>query len=286
MKKLCLLFIILPLLCVGCGKQEYAQIVTTTLPVYEFTTELCENTPITISKLITEEVSCLHDYSAQVSQMQKIESAKVVVLSGAGLEDFLDDVLDSSRKTINASEGIDLTCSTEEHHSDHHHEQDPHIWLSPEKAKQMCVNIAANLSDIYPEYEEFFLENLLNLLSKLDELQEYGETTLQDLSCRNLITFHDGFSYFAEAFDLHLLKAIEEESGSEVSAKELVEISELITEQDIPAIFTETNGSITSARRLREETGVTVYTLDMALSGSSYFDAMQHNIDTIKEALG
>ena len=33
------------------------------------------------------------------------------------------------------------------------------------------------------------------------------------------------------------------------------------------------------------ETGAGVYQLDMAMSGSSYFDAMYHNLDTIKEAL-
>ena len=36
---------------------------------------------------------------------------------------------------------------------------------------------------------------------------------------------------------------------------------------------------------LNRETGAKIYTLDMAMAGNSYFDAMYHNIDTIKEAL-
>ena len=285
MKKLCLCLLIILLLFTGCEKPESTQIVATTLPVYEFTTQLCKGTPITVSMLITENVSCLHDYSVQVSQMQNIESAETIILSGAGLEDFLDDALRNHPQKVNAAEGIGCNHNADEHHNTHHHDEDPHLWLSPEKAKQMSVNIAANLSDIYPEYEEQFLANLMELLAKLDALQEYGENTLHDLSCRELITFHDGFSYFAEAFDLHILKAVEEESGSEISAKELVNLSKLITDLNIPAIFTETNGSVASAKALQAEMDVAVYTLDMAMSGGSYFDAMYHNINTIKEAL-
>ena len=47
--------------------------------------------------------------------------------------------------------------------------------------------------------------------AQLDALQAYGEKTLADLSCRELITFHDGFAYLAHAFDIEIVEAIEEE---------------------------------------------------------------------------
>ena len=40
------------------------------------------------------------------------------------------------------------------------------------------------------------------------------------------------------------------------------------------------------AEMIAAETGCKLYALDMAMSGDSYFTAMYHNIDTIKEALG
>ena len=106
-----------------------------------------------------------------------------------------------------------------------------------------------------------------------------------------LITFHDGFQYFSRAFDLTLLKAIEEEEGAEASAAEIQEIAGLIAEYDIPAIFTEVNGSDATANAIARETGVAVEQLDMIMSGGGtgigpYIDAMQGNIDTIVEALG
>ena len=78
MKKSCLILIVLSLFCVGCGKDTDTQIVATTLPVYESTTAICQGTDLAVSRLITEEVSCLHDYTLQVSQMRAVESADVV----------------------------------------------------------------------------------------------------------------------------------------------------------------------------------------------------------------
>ena len=293
--KLKSLLLILLLLCVigtGCTPAPTAQIAATTLPVYEFTVRLCQGTDISVTRLVTENVSCLHDYSLNVSQVRAVESAEVVVLSGAGLEEFMEDVTDKAALTIDASAGIQILGCEEAHdhgHSDddhHHHDGDPHIWLSPANAKLMAQNICRGLSAQYPQYANIFEENLTSLLADLDALQTYGEKELAGLSCRELITFHDGFTYLAQAFDLHIIEAVEEESGSEASARELILLIELTREHALPAIFTEANGSTSAAGVIAAETGVSVYTLDMVMSGDSYFEAMYHNIDTLKEALG
>ena len=101
-----------------------------------------------------------------------------------------------------------------------------------------------------------------------------------------MITFHDGFGYFAQAFDLHILEAVEEESGSEASAQELIHLIHIVEEHNLPAIFTEVNGSVSAADVIHRETDAKSFALDMAMGGDSYFDAMYKNIDTIKEAMG
>ena len=282
---------LLSLLLCGCAPSgKPAQIAATTLPVWEFTSRLCDGTPITVTRLVTEQVSCLHDYSLNVRQVKAAESAETIVISGAGLEDFLDDLLINA-SVIDASEGIPLLCGEEheeEHHHDegHHHEEDPHIWLSPVNAEAMAQNICTGLSARYPQYTQVFQNNLILLVNDLDALARYGKDTLANLQCRELITFHDGFSYFADAFGLTIVKAVEEESGSEASARDLIELVTLVEEHRIPAVFTEVSGSTSAAGIIARETGCGVFSLDMAMSGSSYFDAMYHNIDTIKEALG
>lgn len=290
MKKttLFLLFMLLLSILAGCqSTYQDVQIAATTLPVYEFTARLCEGTDLTVGRLVTESVSCLHDYTLQTSQMRMIEGADTVILSGAGLEVFLENALDTSASVIDSSVGV------HQHESDHHedghdghaHETDPHIWLSPANAQIMVENICSGLSERYPWYQSVFDANKAVLLNDLMELQRYGTETLSTLTHRQLVTFHDGFSYFAEAFDLSIVKAVEEESGSEASASELIELIEIVNTHHLPAVFTEQNGSTAAAEIICAETGSGMFALDMAMAGDSYFDAMYHNIDTVKEAL-
>ena len=83
MKKIFVFLLIILLLLTGCmSRPAPAQIAATTLPVYEFTARLCEGTPITVTRLVTEEVSCLHDYSLNVKQVKAAEAAEIIVISG------------------------------------------------------------------------------------------------------------------------------------------------------------------------------------------------------------
>ena len=88
------------------------------------------------------------------------------------------------------------------------------------------------------------------------------------------------------AFFLTILEAVEEESGSEASAKELIQLISLVEKRQIPAVFAETHGSLSAPQIISAETGVPVYLLNMGMGDSDYFEAIRTNIDTLKEALG
>ena len=96
-------------------------------------------------------------------------------------------------------------------------------------------------------------------------VEEYG--TKRGTKALGLITFHDGFQYFADAYGLTLLAAIEEEAGSEASAHEIVEITQLVREYEIPVIFTEVNGSDATAAAIARETGCQIAQLNMLMDG-------------------
>lgn len=296
MKRTCLILalaLVFGLLSGCAGQTEYADIAATTLPVYQFTSLLCQGTGLTVTRLVTENVSCLHDYSLNVRQVKAAEAAQVIVMNGAGLEDFMADIL-ADKHTIDASAGIVLLDSCHSHEDAHHqdqddhhgHEADAHIWLSPVNAMTMAENICNGLKAEYPQHAALLEENLIALRTQLLDLLDYGNQQLAELSSRDLITFHDGFTYFAHSFDLEILAAVEEESGSEASAQELITLIRLVQEHDLPAIFIEENGSPSAAGVISAETGAGIYTLNMAMSGDDYFAAMYQNIDTIKEALG
>ena len=293
MKKFTALLVVcaIVLLIPGCHPGDrQADIVATTKPVYDFTAFLCQDTGITVGQLVTENLSCLHDYTLQVRQMRMIENAKAVILSGAGLEEFLHDALHNAGHVIDTSKGISLICGGHEHEhhesEGHHHAEDPHIWLSVSNARQMAENIYNGLCDLYPEKHAQFSKNLSALQVKFDDLDTYGQKNFSNLESNKLITFHDGFAYFAQYWNLEILHSLEEESGSEASAAELKELVQLVKKHNIPAIFTEENGSTSAADIVARETGISTYHLSMGMSQKDYFETMYHNIDTIKEALG
>ena len=271
----------LALLLSGCAAQKSepsADILATTAPVAQIVGAVTAGSGLTVATLISEPVSCVHDYALSVDQMRAVEQAKHIVISGAGLEEFMADVL-TSRAVIDASEGLALLPGEEG-------ESDPHTWLAPENMIAMTRTVEAALAAEYPQHDALFAENADIWCEKLDELQSYGEQHLADLSCRRLVTFHDGFAYFAQAFGLEIAASMEIEAGSEPSARELEEIISLLQDQNIPAVFTEINGTVDAAELVSRETGCAVFSLDTAISSVNYLSAMTQNIDTIKEALG
>lgn len=276
LKRLLLLTMTLALL-VGCGSENIAEnqedtILATTYPMYWLCTNLLENTQgIQVEALITEQVSCLHDYTLTTTQMRSIEGADLVVLSGAGLEHFMESALSSvsQDKLVDSSVGIELI------------DDDPHIWLDPERYAQQAENVGAALEEKYPDQADTILKNTLRFTQELRELKETLNVELQSASVdKNIITFHDGFAYFADAFGLNILAAIEEEEGAEPSAAEIREICTLVEEYDLNRVFVEVNGSTAAAEIISEETGVTYRPLSTIMSETEggYQAAMEENI--------
>ena len=300
MKRLLPLLLCLGLLTAGCtspapAEDDALHILATTYPVYLFTTAVTEGVNgVEVDRLITGEVSCLHDYTLTVMDMKAIEKADIIILNGVELEEFMEDALArSDAVVIDCSEGIALLENEghEEHVHDHaghdHGHYDPHIWMDPANAARMVENIAAGLSALDGANRAVYAEQANATTALLgDSLQEFETPALP-----YLITVHDGFQYFVNAFSLELLEAIEEEEGSEASAAEIREITALVSEYSLPAIFTEKNGSNATANAISRETGCKVYTLDMLMSGEGsgiqpYVDSMRANLDTISLALG
>ena len=285
----------------ACGKEETATqkglvVACTTYPVYLMTQAVTEDVPdVSVELVVNQQLSCLHNYTLTMADMKTIEQADLLIINGAGLETFLSDVLES-RDYWDASQGMQLHPSEEGHdHGDHDHDAeqdyDPHYWLSPTLAGQMAQNIALGLTTKDPSHMDKYQSNADQVTDRLTALQKELRAEVADLSCKELIPFHDGFGYFAEAFGLTILASVEEEEGAEASAREINELTQLIQTHHIPAVFVEKNGSDSAAQALARECGVSVAALDMGMSGdeaggglAAYEALLRSNIDTIREA--
>ena len=91
-------------------------IVTSFYPMYISTLNIVKDIPdVEVINMTAPQTGCLHDYSLSTKDLKTLSSADIFVINGAGMESFLDDVIDeySDLKIIEASKGIDLIEDTE-----------------------------------------------------------------------------------------------------------------------------------------------------------------------------
>ena len=281
MKKSFLLVILAFLLALpGCapeGEEARLTVACTTYPIYLFASYITQGVDgVAVERLDTGSVSCLHDYTLSMADMKKLEKAGVIAINGAGLEDFLEDALATSdAAVIDCSQGVELLESLTHDHDEDGHDHghwDPHYWLDPANARIMVDNLRDGFAQIDPDHAAEYGKNAWRSDAALRSYQEIIQDVWDEYSPQlgerpKLITFHDGFQYFAKAFDMELLASIEEEAGSEASAREIVEITQLVREYNIPVIFTEANGSDATANAIARETGCRVAQLTMLMDG-------------------
>ena len=283
----------------GSSQEEGLTVLATTYPVYLFARTVAQGVEgVTVERLNTGSVSCLHDYTLSVDDMKKIEGADVIAMNGAGLEDFMDDALAaSSAAVIDCSQGVALLENADHIHEegdgghDHGH-WDPHYWMDPGNAAVMVRNLQEGFALADPDHGDAYARNGEEAAGQLPSFAGDCTQALEGAEGAALITFHDGFHYFAQALGLPLLASIEEEEGSEASAMEINEITQLVKEHQLPVIFTEVNGSDATANAISRETGCQVAQLTRLMDGpeegdlSTYLEGVRSNVNTIVSFFG
>lgn len=263
-------------------------IVTSFYPMYISTLNIVKDIPdVEVINMTAPQTGCLHDYSLSTKDLKTLINADIFVINGAGMESFLDDVIDeySDLKIIEASNGISLIEDTD-------HDVNPHVWVSISKNIEEVSNIAKELSAFDPNHASEYEANADAYIAKLENLRTEMHAALDNVNNKDIITFHEAFPYFAEEFNLNIAGVIEVEPDSEPSAKEVENIISIINEKNIKALFTEPQYSSKIADTIAKETGASIYTLDPIVTGDAnenayddYIVKMQENLNTLKEAL-
>lgn len=322
LSKLLLPMLTASFLLIGCNNtkpsnvelDDTLNIVTSFYPTYISTLNIIKDVPnVTLTNMTKSQTGCLHDYQLTPQDLKTLEKADILVVNGAGMESFLDDIISQypELKIIDASKGIDLleeNYSTHDHESDdhdhesevddhneesdHNHEYNAHIWVSVSGNIEQVKNIASQLKELDSENKNLYEANTNEYVAKLENLSNEMHTELDSISNRNIITFHEAFPYFAKEFNLNIAGVIQIEPDSEPSAKEIENIIKIIKDNNITALFTEPQYSSKVANTIATETGAKVYELDPIVTGEStsdayddYINKMKENLNVLKEAL-
>lgn len=261
------------------------KIITSFYPMYIATLNIVDGIDdVELTNLTKPTTGCLHDYQLSPDEMVKIENSDVFILNGAGMESFMDNVINTypNLKLIYASENIELI-------KDESGVDNAHVWVSISKHIEQIKNISNNLSIIDPKNAEKYVSNADKYILSLTEQLEKMKTALSSTTKKDIITFHEAFPYFAQEFGLNIVSVIEREPGTEPSPKELAEAIETVKDAGVQVLFAEPQYSKSSADTIAKETGAKVFMLDPVVTGdltkNSYIDIMNKNLKVLEEAL-
>jgi len=176
-------------------------------------------------------------------------------------------------------------------------EPDPHIWHNAQHGVAMVRVIEAQLVAIAPDHTELYQTNAGAIAQQLTELHEWigDQVSTVPLAQRKLVTPHDAFRYFAEAYEFTVAGALSGLSTeAEISAGALVELVDEVKEADVPAIFAETTTNPKSIEAVAREANVVVAPQALFVEGPTgegtpaptYQAMLAVNTCTIVEALG
>ena len=271
-------------------------IVTSFYPIYLFTLNLTDGLDgVTVRNLAAPDTGCLHDYQLQTGDMKSLSEADAFLINGAGMESYLDHVFEAfpDLPVTDASVGIDLLQADPEELAVGIAEgpSNAHVWLDPTNAATMVANLADGLMAACPDGADAIAANRDVYLRRLEALDAALSDGLADLPHRDIVTFHEAFPYFANAYGLNVAAVVNREPGDALSPAALGQLVLLMRELGAPPLFVEPQYDDLAAQTLARETGAVVYTLDPVVTGPEdapltyYEDTMLENMRVLQAAL-
>ena len=237
-----------------------------------------------------------HVYSPAPADARKLSGAKLIVVNGLGFEGWINRLITaagSKAPTMVASARVKPRKLAGNDHGHGHGANDPHAWQSVENVKLYVANIRDALSKADPGGQAAYEANAKSYLEQLDVLdRELRDATARIASDRRrIITTHDAFGYFSEAYGIAFIPAaISTESAP--SAGELAKIITQVKRQKIPAVFLENVTDPRLMQQIARETGAkiggTLYSDALSERGGpapTYIELMRNNIRELSKAL-
>lgn len=179
------------------------------------------------------------------------------------------------------------------HDAHEHGEYDPHVWLDPMNAKQEMQNICAAFSKADPEHRADYQANYEKWAKQLDELDKTYQTTLENLSERNIVVAHEAYGYLCRRYNLTQVSIEGMSPDSEPDPGRMADIIDFVRANNVRAIFFEELSGSRTAETVAAETGVKLLTLSpleglsdrQEETGGDYFSVMEENLQQLTEAL-
>lgn len=216
-----------------------------------------------------------HLYKATQGDLEKLTSADVIFYNGLHLEGKMGEVFEKlgrlkpviavagniSESKLRTIPGFDNT-------------HDPHIWFDVKLWEEAVKAITSFMIDYDSASKQLYQANSDRYLKQMDSLHTSVKEQLQQIpeQQRVLITAHDAFGYFGDAYGIEVRGLQGISTVSEFGLKDVTDLVNFIMSRKIKAIFVETSVSQKSINAVVE--GCNQKGWQVKIGGSLYSDAM------------
>nr|WP_242601421.1 zinc ABC transporter substrate-binding protein [Pseudaestuariivita atlantica] len=242
-----------------------------------------------------------HAYRQTRSDIAAMTRADLVLWNGLYLEAQLEEFMHTlSRRMRVEALAEALPTHLLRAHQDYADRYDPHVWMVPALWRLVAEELARVLRDIRPDAADRIDANLAAYIAELESVGAYAADVLGQVppEARVLLTAHDAFGYFGDAYGYEVIGVQGISTESEAGLHRITELVDLLVERRVGAVFVETSVSDRNMRALIEGAAARGHTV--RIGGELFSDAMgidgtyegtligmlDHNATVIARALG
>jgi zinc transport system substrate-binding protein len=266
-----------------------AQVVVSLYPLYDFARHVAGDRA-RVTLLVPPGVEP-HDWEPAPADIVRVQSARVFVYNGAGVEPWAEKLLgqirDGDVRVVKATAGLDLLTTDGQ--------ADPHVWLDPLLARAEAEAIRTALAAVDPAHAPIYDGNAAAFSSQLLALHERFAAGLAHCERREIVVSHAAFAYLARRYRLTQLAIIESLApDAEPSPAALAALTRQARRAGVTHVFFETLVSSKLADTLAREVGATALVLNPVegltkqqdAQGVTYVHLMDANLANLRTALG
>ncbi|MDU8884565.1 zinc ABC transporter substrate-binding protein [Yeosuana sp. MJ-SS3] len=242
-----------------------------------------------------------HLYKASEGDVAKLAQADIIFYNGLHLEGKLVEVFEKMHhqdiNTIALADNLDKDRLIGSDYFQSNY--DPHVWFNIDYFKQFAKKVTKELSLEDPENAETYKVNESFYLNKLIELKEKINNIIETLpkEHRILVTAHDAFNYFGEAYNFEVVGLQGLSTATEAGVQDVQKLAAFIIEKNVKAIFVESSvpkrtiqalQAAVKAKNHQVEIGGTLYSDALGDAGTvegTYIGMFEYNVNTIVNAL-
>ncbi|GGD92780.1 metal ABC transporter substrate-binding protein [Aureimonas endophytica] len=234
-----------------------------------------------------------HEYEPSPDDAKHLKAADLVFVNGLGMEGWMNRLIKASGykgEPVVASAKV----KTRQMEEDGQDVTDPHVWNDPKNVRVWVAAIEAALAKADPADAETFKKNAARYDAELHELDTYAKQRFAKTpeGDRRILTSHDAFGYFGDAYGITFLSPLGLSTESEASATDVAKLIDQIKREKISTYFFENSNDPRLVRQIAEATGAKaggeLYVESLSAKDGpapTYARMFRYNVDQVANAL-